>query len=37
MSEYGVLLYWHEKLFPIEPEIVDLLELSYLIINKKIQ
>ena len=35
MSEYGVLLYCHGKFFPIEPEIVDLLELSYLIINKK--
>jgi hypothetical protein len=34
-SEYGVLLYCHGKIFSIEPEIVDLLKLSYLIINKK--
>ena len=34
-SEYGVLLYCHGKKFSIEPEIVDLLKLSYLIINKK--
>lgn len=34
-SEYGVLLYCHGKIFYIEPEIVDLLKLSYLIINKK--
>lgn len=34
-KEYGVLLYCHGKEFPIEQEIAELLELSYLIINKK--
>ena len=34
-SKYGVLLYCHGKIFDIDPEIVDLLKLSYLIINKK--
>ena len=34
-KDYGVLLYCHEKKVPIEPEIIDILKLSYRIINKK--
>ena len=34
-SNYGVLLYCHGKNYEIEPEIINLLQLSYLIINKK--
>lgn len=34
-SEYGVLLYCHGKNFPITSEMVDILKLAYLIINKK--
>ena len=34
-SQYGVLLYCHGKNFSITSEIVDILKLAYLIINKK--